>query len=408
MEPFCVGICGGSGCGKTSLADQLISLLDIPWVNLLRFDCFYKSLSDEQCALADKNEYDFDHPNAIDFDLALSTIQRLKEGKKVDVPVYDYKTHKRTCNVQAMYGAAVLIVEGILIFFRQEIRDLLDLKIFLDTDADIRLARRLLRDSTQRERSVKSILDQYTKYVKPAFQTFIAPFMMYADVIIPRGIFNTVAIDILIKHIRVRLRERQGMHTIIRNRETDADEFIFYSNRIARLIIEKALSLQNFTPHEIRDNSFVYSGKKRTGQKICGVSILRSGEVIEKLLRDVVKNCTIGKILIQTDWKESHEPQLHYLRIPNDIHEYKVILMDAQVATGAAAMMGIRILLEHDVPEGNITLVSLLMSAVGVNSIAYAFPQVKLVTSAIDPELSSSYDILPGIGNFSDRYFGTY
>lgn len=160
--------------------------------------------------------------------------------------------------------------------------------------------------------------------------------------------------------------------------------------------------------------------------KLCGVSILRAGETMEQAVCDVLKDIRIGKILIQTNF-HTGEPevsyshlskrlanqihldffQLFYLRLPKDIKDYKVILMDATVATGAAAMMAIRILLDHDVLESNIMLVSLLMAESGVHSIAYAFPNVKIVTTAIDPEINDKFYVLPGIGNFGDRYFGT-
>ncbi|KAI5637522.1 uracil phosphoribosyltransferase domain-containing protein [Phthorimaea operculella] len=127
---------------------------------------------------------------------------------------------------------------------------------------------------------------------------------------------------------------------------------------------------------------------------------------MEQDVCDVCKDIRIGKILIQTN-QQTDEPELYYLRLPKDIKDYRVILMDATVATGAAAIMAIRVLLDHDVPEENISLVSLLMAEIGVHSIAYAFPQVKIITSALDPEINEKFHVMPGIGNFGDRYFGT-
>ena len=160
-----------------------------------------------------------------------------------------------------------------------------------------------------------------------------------------------------------------------------------------------------------------YSGKRVNCQKICGVSILRAGETMEQALCDVLKDVRIGKILIQTN-RATDEPevrfntnffllkfnwilfdfQLYYLRLPKEIKDYKVMLMDATVASGAAAMMAIRVLLDHDVPEDNIFLCSLLMAVSGVHSIAYAFPKVKVVTTQVDPEVNDKFYILPGIG----------
>lgn len=168
----------------------------------------------------------------------------------------------------------------------------------------------------------------------------------------------------------------KGLHTFIRNRHTSRDEFIFYSKRLIRLVIEYALSLFPFKETIVETPQGVtYTGSRMASKKICGVSILRAGETMEQAICDVCKDIRIGKILIQTN-QSTDEPELYYLRLPKDIKDYKVILMDATVATGAAAMMAIRVLLDHDVPEDNIILSSLLMAEIGVHSIAYAFPKV--------------------------------
>lgn len=199
----------------------------------------------------------------------------------------------------------------------------------------------------------------------------------------------------------------RGLHTFIRNRDTPRDEFIFYSKRLIRLVIEYTLSLLPFQNVTIDTPQGVfYQGKRGSSKKVCGVSILRAGETMEQAVCDVCKDIRIGKILIQTNL-DTGEPELYYLRLPKDIKDYKVILMDATVATGAAAMMAIRVLLDHDVAESNIYIVSLLMAESGVHSIAYAFPQVQIVTTAVDPEVNEKFYVLPGIGNFGDRYFGT-
>lgn len=168
----------------------------------------------------------------------------------------------------------------------------------------------------------------------------------------------------------------KGLHTFIRNANTSRDEFIFYSNRLIRLVIEYALSLMPFKDVQVdTPQGLSYTGKRMSSNRICGVSILRAGETMEQAVSEVCKNIRIGKILIQTN-QMTGEPELYYLRLPKDIKDYRVILMDATVATGAAGIMAIRVLLDHDVPEENIMLVSLLMAEVGVHSIAYAFPKV--------------------------------
>merc|ERR1712038_1333845 len=390
VEPFVIGVCGGSASGKTTVANKIISELGVPWVTLLSMDSFYKVLNDKQHELAAVNEYNFDNPDAFDFELLFTTLQRLKEMKKVEVPIYNFMTHRRETKTVSMYGANVIIFEGILAFHMENIRNILDMKVFVETDSDVRLARRLKRDISMRGRDIHGVMQQYENHVKPAYDSYIAPTMQHADIIVPRGGENEVAINLIVQHVQTQLTNRgfklrsklaevgnngngsgtaklpntlkllpstpqiKGLHTYVRNKDTSRDEFIFYSKRLIRLVIEYSLSLLPF----------------------------------------------------QTNW-ESGEPELYYLRLPKDIKDYQVILMDATVATGAAAMMAIRVLLDHDVPETNINLVSLLMAESGVHTIAYAFPGVKIVTSAVDPEINDKFHVMPGIGNFGDRYFGT-
>jgi len=439
VEPFVIGICGGSASGKTTVANKIISELGVPWVTQLSMDSFYKVLNEEQHELAALNQYNFDNPDAFDFQLLLETLQSLKKMKKVDLPIYNFMTHSRETKTVSMYGANVIIFEGILAFHMEDIRNILDMKVFVETDSDVRLARRLKRDISNRGRDIHGVMQQYENHVKPAYDRYIAPTMTYADIIVPRGGENQVAINLIVQHVQTQLTNRgfklrsklaesgngngtampntlkvlpstpqiRGLHTYIRNRETARDEFIFYSKRLIRLVIEYSLSLLPFETVSVSTpQGLQYEGRRCTVKKICGVSILRAGETMEQALSDVCKDIRIGKILIQTNW-DSGEPELYYLRLPKDIKDYQVILMDATVATGAAAMMAIRVLLDHDVPEENINLVSLLMAESGVHTIAYAFPKVKIVTTAVDPEINDKFHVLPGIGNFGDRYFGT-
>lgn len=439
-EALVIGLCGGSASGKTTVAKKIIEELNVQWVSLLSMDSFYKVLSEEEHEKASRNEYDFDHPDSFDFELIYTTLRELKQGKQVHIPIYNFTTHSREPRQKTIYGANVVIFEGIMTFATKELIDLLDIKIFVDTDADIRLARRLRRDIVERGRTIDSVLAQYNKYVKPSFDYYIAPTMHYADIIVPRGGDNTIAIDLIVKHVHRELQQRgckmrldlaskpnhkageplpcslhqleqtkqiRFMHTILRNRDTPRDEFIFYSNRLIRILIEHALSLLPFEDVSVQTTQGqIYEGKRHANARVCGVSILRAGECLEPALCEVYKDAVIGKILIQTN-DQTGEPELHYLRLPSDIKNCIVLLMDATLATGAAAMMAIRVLLDHSVPEQNIFLISLLMAEQGVHNVAYAFPKVRIVTTAVDPELSENCYIIPGIGNFGDRYFGT-
>ncbi|KTF85691.1 hypothetical protein cypCar_00007512 [Cyprinus carpio] len=454
------GLCGGSASGKTTVARKIIEALDVPWVVLLSMDSFYKVLTAEQQLLAANNDYNFDHPDAFDFSLLVHTLRKLKQGKSVKIPVYDFTTHGRQKVWKTVYGASVIIFEGIMSFADKELLKLLDMKIFVDTDSDIRLVRRLRRDITERGRDIDGVIKQYNKFVKPAFEQYIEPTMRLADIVVPRGGGNMVAIDLIVQHVHSQLEECwnertifnstvlttsclflsvaggdgnraalasahqaqplpqtlsvlestpqvRGMHTIIRNKETSRDEFIFYSKRLMRLLIERALSFLPSQVHIVQTpQGEDYEGRTFHGKRITGVSILRAGETMEPALRAVCKDVRIGKILIQTN-QDTGEPELHYLRLPKDISEDHVILMDCTVSTGAAAMMAIRVLLDHDVREDKILLVSLLMAEMGVHSVAYAFPQVKIITTAVDKKVNDLFHIIPGIGNFGDRYFGT-
>ncbi|XP_071598495.1 uridine-cytidine kinase-like 1 isoform X2 [Heliangelus exortis] len=415
-EAFVIGLCGGSASGKTTVATRIIEALDVPWVVLLSMDSFYKVLDEGQQALAAHSDYNFDHPDAFDFELLVSVLRKLKKGKSVKVPVYDFTTHSRRREWKTVYGANVIVFEGILAFANKELLKLLDMKVFVDTDSDIRLVRRLQRDIMERGRDIVGVIKQYNKFVKPAFEQYIEPTVQVADIVVPRGGENSVALDLIVQHVHSQLEKREitvraalasahqgqplpktlsvlentpqvrGMHTIIRNKDTTRDEFIFYSKRLMRLLIEHALS---FLP-----------------LKITGVSILRAGETMEQALTAVCKDIRLGKILIQTN-HDTGEPELHYLRLPKEISEDYVILMDSTVSTGAAAMMAVRVLLDHDVQEDRIFLLSLLMAEMGVHSVAYAFPRVRIITTAVDKRINEEFHIIPGIGNFGDRYFGT-
>ncbi|KAK2515365.1 hypothetical protein Q9966_015378 [Columba livia] len=436
-EAFVIGLCGGSASGKTTVATRIIEALDVPWVVLLSMDSFYKVLDEGQQALAARSDYNFDHPDAFDFELLVSVLRKLKKGKSVKVPVYDFTTHSRRREWKTVYGANVIVFEGILAFANKELLKLLDMKVFVDTDSDIRLVRRLQRDIMERGRDIVGVIKQYQKFVKPAFEQYIEPTVQVADIVVPRGGENSVALDLIVQHVHSQLEKREitvraalasahqgqplpktlsvlentpqvrGMHTIIRNKDTTRDEFIFYSKRLMRLLIEHALSflpLKSVTVETPQGTT--YEGKRFHRQRITGVSILRAGETMEQALTAVCKDIRLGKILIQTNL-DTGEPELHYLRLPKEISEDYVILMDSTVSTGAAAMMAVRVLLDHDVQEDRIFLLSLLMAEMGVHSVAYAFPRVRIITTAVDKRINEEFHIIPGIGNFGDRYFGT-
>ncbi|XP_053178281.1 uridine-cytidine kinase 2-A [Scomber japonicus] len=208
-QPFLIGVAGGTASGKSSVCSKIMELLGQNEIDhhqrqvaILSQDSFYRVLTPEQKAKALKGQFNFDHPDAFDNDLIIATLWDIKEGKTVHIPVYDFVTHSRKEETVTVYPADVVLFEGILMFYAQDIRDLFQMKLFVDTDADTRLSRRVLRDMSERGRDLESILAQYITFVKPAFEEFCLPTKKYADVIIPRGADNLVAINLIVQHIQ--------------------------------------------------------------------------------------------------------------------------------------------------------------------------------------------------------------
>ncbi|XP_011406314.1 PREDICTED: uridine-cytidine kinase 2-like [Amphimedon queenslandica] len=206
-RPFVIGVAGGTASGKTSVCRKIMEAVCQEGVNpkvvMISQDSFYRDLSQEQRERASRNQYNFDHPDALDIDLLKKTLREIVAGRTVDIPVYDFKTHTRSkTERRVIQPSEVILVEGILILYDPEIREMLQMKLFVDTDSDTRLARRVLRDIQERGRTLESVLDQYTVFVKPAFEEFTLPTKKYADVIIPRGAENDVAINLIIQHIK--------------------------------------------------------------------------------------------------------------------------------------------------------------------------------------------------------------
>ncbi|TDH08286.1 hypothetical protein EPR50_G00096050 [Perca flavescens] len=208
-HPFLIGVAGGTASGKSSVCSKIMELLGQNEIDhhqrqvaILSQDSFYRVLTLEQKAKALKGQFNFDHPDAFDNDLIIATLWNIKEGKTVHIPVYDFVSHSRKEETVTVYPADVVLFEGILMFYSQEIRDLFQMKLFVDTDADTRLSRRVLRDISERGRDLESVLAQYITFVKPAFEEFCLPTKKYADVIIPRGVDNFVAINLIVQHIQ--------------------------------------------------------------------------------------------------------------------------------------------------------------------------------------------------------------
>jgi len=204
--PLLIGITGGSGCGKTTIVSRIFQSVPESSIAIIEQDCYYKDQSNIPYEKRSQNNYD--HPNAFDTELFIEHIMALKNGQAIDKPIYDYEIHNRKKETELVSPRDIIIVEGLLIFFDERIRNLLDMKIYVDTDADIRLIRRIIRDMHERGRSVDSVITQYLNTVRPAHEQFIEPSKKYADIIVTEGGNNLVAIDMLVTKIKAFMEEK--------------------------------------------------------------------------------------------------------------------------------------------------------------------------------------------------------
>lgn len=195
MSPILIGIAGGTGSGKTSIAKQLLKEYGEGEVVVLEQDAYYNDLSHLQ--LDNRHQQNFDHPDAIDIELFNHQLIKLMKGQPVDVPVYDFTTHSRKDQIRSIQPHHVIVVEGILALHYPVLRELMDIKIFVDTPDDIRFIRRITRDVEDRGRTVQSVINQYLNTVRPMHQQFVEPSKYFSDIIIPEGGQNKVAIDLL-------------------------------------------------------------------------------------------------------------------------------------------------------------------------------------------------------------------
>lgn len=200
INPVTIGVAGGSGSGKTTISNALLERVGTEHIAYLEQDAYYKDIRD--IPYSHSPIINFDHPDSIETDLLIQHIRQLKNGETVDVPVYNFTTYCRTSDVKQVQPQPIILVEGILIFVEPELRKLFDVRIFVDTDPDLRFIRRLKRDISERGRTVDSVIDQYLHSVRPMHLDFVEPSKRYADVIIPEGGKNLVAIDMVAARIR--------------------------------------------------------------------------------------------------------------------------------------------------------------------------------------------------------------
>ncbi|HXK43830.1 MAG TPA: uridine kinase [Anaerolineae bacterium] len=205
MRPLIIGVAGGTGSGKTTVANRILERVGTEHIAYIPHDAYYRDLS--HLPYEERQKVNFDHPDSLETELMVEHLLQLREGRAVEIPVYDFTLHTRTQQTRHVEPARIVLAEGILIFAEPALRRLFDVKLFVDTDADIRLIRRLQRDVEERGRTVQSVIDQYLRTVRPMHLEFVEPSKRYADVIIPEGGFNEVAIEMVAARIRGLLQE---------------------------------------------------------------------------------------------------------------------------------------------------------------------------------------------------------
>lgn len=445
-SPYIIGIAGLSGSGKTTVAQEIINSINEPWTILLSLDNFYKELTPEQSRLAFLNEYDLDKPTSIDLDLIYQCVKSIKQGKKTEIPVYSFSQHKRLEDEKlTIYGANVVVIEGIYALYNPDLLDLMDCKVFVDTDLDICYSRRLLRDILHRNRDIKGVIKQWDLFVKPNAISYVLPTRSNADVVIPRGSDNTVAMEFLIQHLKKQLNLKSINHinhlkslgkiikpinlnnikilnftnqlkvikTIILNKNSANDEFIFFFDRITSILISDALNLLDYISGDKINKSIITPTNTKLNptdtfylnQEIIGISIIRSGDCFIKSLRRIIPAAKIGKILIQTD-SRTGEPKLHKEILPPNLNNsknlksIKFLLFDSQIISGAAVIMAIKVLLDHNINEDQIILITYTATESGIKRIFSIFPNIKLVVSCIGKRLNNS--------TFDDKSFNKF
>src|SRR6266480_4264812 len=208
MKPLIIGIAGGSGSGKSTVARSVAELLTTSSVAFIDMDAYYKNFP--ELSLDERRKLNWDHPDAFDYDLLCDHLETLSRRKPIEKPEYDFVTHLRRTRPTLLEPADVVVIDGILLFVDERVRNLCDVKVFVDADADIRLIRRIRRDVAKRGRALDDVIEQYLTTVQPMHLQFVEPSKRYADVIVPRGGHNPVAIEMIIAKIQRRLEANRG------------------------------------------------------------------------------------------------------------------------------------------------------------------------------------------------------
>lgn len=200
MHPVIIGVAGGSGSGKTTVVREIIRNIGKQQVTVIHHDSYYREVT--HLSFEERTRINYDHPDSLETALLVAHLHMLRAGQPVDVPVYDFAQHNRAAETESAEPRKVIIVDGLLVLWDAELRKMMDIKVFVDTDADVRFIRRLKRDIDERGRSAASVIEQYTATVRPMHLEFVEPSKRYADIILPEGGYNTVGVDMLLTKIK--------------------------------------------------------------------------------------------------------------------------------------------------------------------------------------------------------------
>ncbi len=205
MQPLIIGVAGGTGSGKTTVAQTIVERVGRERIAWVQHDAYYRDQSGKP--FEERSRVNYDHPDSLETELLIAQLKQLRSGQAIEAPVYDFATHTRKRETRHIDPRSIILVEGILILSDPALRQLFDVKIFVDTDADLRLIRRLQRDMAERGRTFESVITQYTETVRPMHLEFVEPSKRYADVIIPEGGFNLVALEMIVSRIKALLED---------------------------------------------------------------------------------------------------------------------------------------------------------------------------------------------------------
>jgi uridine kinase len=340
------------------------------------------------------------------------------------VPIYSFEKHARLEKTTTIYSPHVLILEGIFALHDPRVLDLLDLKIFAEADADLCLSRRLVRDVKERARDIEGCIKQWFKFVKPNYYKYVAPQRDIADLIIPRGIENKVAIAMVSDQVRKTLADKstehqvalrrlgeiaedsvlsanaivlkqtnqvRGMHTLLLDPATSREDFVFYFDRMVALLVETACDFLPFASTQVTTpQGNTYNGLRKDAG-VSAVVVLRGGSAFETGLRRTIPDCRTGRVLIQTNYRTG-EPELHYRALPSNIaQDGLVLVLDPQFSSGAAALMAVRVLVDHGVSESSIVFITYTAGRVGVNRLLSVFPDVKIVVARLGEDMETRW-----------------